>query len=163
MKKLPYIPNKDMYAAVMGACSMIRETGKFWTAVNYYADKHNVDKEEMIEYIRIAQSNGQRKAHGKPSQNLVKPFRYWACISIVDKSGEKSMLKSGVRGARNYSRLLASLLNTDTNDEYRHCRNDEQINSFAVGNLNGYETRQEALEYLKTHQREIREKYCTQN
>lgn len=53
MKKLPYIPNKDMYAAVMGACSMIRETGKFWTAVNYYADKHNVDKEEMIEYIRM--------------------------------------------------------------------------------------------------------------
>lgn len=27
MKKLPYIPDKKLYAAVMGACSWIRECG----------------------------------------------------------------------------------------------------------------------------------------
>lgn len=60
MGKLPYIPDKKMYAAVMGACSYIRQTGWFNKATNYYADKYNVDLDELQRYVRIAQSNGQK-------------------------------------------------------------------------------------------------------
>ncbi len=62
MGKLPYIPNKRLYAAVMGACSYIRETGYFNKATSYYADKYNVDVDDVRKYVRIAQSNGQKNA-----------------------------------------------------------------------------------------------------
>lgn len=62
MGKLPYIPNKKLYAAVMGACSYIRETGYFNKATSYYADKYDVDIEDVKKYVRIAQGNGQKAA-----------------------------------------------------------------------------------------------------
>ena len=62
MHKLPYIADKKMYAAVMGACSYVRDTGYFNKATSYYADKYNVDVEEVRRYVRIAQGNGQKQA-----------------------------------------------------------------------------------------------------
>lgn len=62
MKKLPYIPDKKMYAAVMGACSYVRDTGYFNKATKYYADKYDVDVDEVRKYVRIAQGNGQKQA-----------------------------------------------------------------------------------------------------
>jgi hypothetical protein len=62
MGKLPYIENKKMYAAVMGACSYVRATGYFNKATSYYADKYGVDVEEVRRYVRIAQGNGQKRA-----------------------------------------------------------------------------------------------------
>lgn len=61
-RKLPYISDKKLYAAVMGACSWIRETGYFNKATQYYADEYGVDVEEVRKYVRIAQGNGQKKA-----------------------------------------------------------------------------------------------------
>ena len=61
MKKLPYIPDKRLYAAVMGACSYIRETGWFNKATSYYADKYGVNVEDVRKYVRIAQGNGQKQ------------------------------------------------------------------------------------------------------
>ena len=43
--KYPYIKGgKAMVAAVLGACSYIRETGYFNRAVTYYANKYNVSE-----------------------------------------------------------------------------------------------------------------------
>lgn len=80
MKKLPYIPNKNLYAAVMGACSYIRETGYFNKAITYYADKYNVDANEVKKYVRIAQGNGQRIA----SQKANKKFKWYAVVLLKD-------------------------------------------------------------------------------
>lgn len=60
MNKLPYIKDKKMYAAVMGACSYVKSTGWFNKATQYYADKYSVDVEEVKRYVRIAQGNGQK-------------------------------------------------------------------------------------------------------
>lgn len=66
MGKLPYISGKRLYAAVMGACSYIRETGYFNKAISYYAKKYDVREDDIAKYVRIAQGNGQ-KAKNKTS------------------------------------------------------------------------------------------------
>lgn len=63
--KYEYIPDKKMYAAVMGACAYIRNTGWFNKAVNYYADKYNVDADQLAEHIRRRQSVGQKASTKK--------------------------------------------------------------------------------------------------
>lgn len=76
MGKLPYIPNKNLYAAVMGACKWIREDGYFNKATKYYADKYNVSVDEVKKYVRIAQGNGQREANKrKPTKRY-----FWYAI-----------------------------------------------------------------------------------
>jgi len=59
--KLPYIPDKRLYAAVMGACSYVCSTGWFNKATEYYANKYGVDVEQVRKYVRMAQGNGQKK------------------------------------------------------------------------------------------------------
>lgn len=68
MGKLPYIRDKKMYAAVMGACSYVRDTGYFNKATDYYADKYGVDVDEVRKYVRIAQGNGQKTANSGESK-----------------------------------------------------------------------------------------------
>ena len=58
--RYPYIKDRDMYAAVMGACSYIRETGYFNKAVSYYARKFGVDRDELEKEIRKRQGAGQK-------------------------------------------------------------------------------------------------------
>lgn len=72
MGKLPYIPDKRLYAAVMGACSWIRESGYFNKATEYYAEKYDVPLDDVQRYVRMAQANGQRKAakNNKPRKYL---------------------------------------------------------------------------------------------
>ena len=78
MAKLPYIPDKKLYAAVMGACSWIRESGFFNKATNYYADKYGVDADEVKKYVRLAQSNGQKaKAKQAPKKKY-----YWFAVEF---------------------------------------------------------------------------------
>lgn len=46
--KYPFIKGgKAMVAAVLGACSYIRETGYFNKAVRYYSEKYDVDPDEL--------------------------------------------------------------------------------------------------------------------
>ena len=70
--RYPYIADKEMYAAVMGACSMIREMGYFHKAVSYYASRYGVDEDELAAHIRARQGVGQ---HGK-QRGAYKNFRY---------------------------------------------------------------------------------------
>ena len=77
MSKYPYIADKRMYAAVMGACSYIRDTGYFNKAVSYYADKYGVDENELAKHIRARQSSGQK---GK-----TRKYKYFLIVGWTDK------------------------------------------------------------------------------
>lgn len=79
MVKLPYIPNKKLYAAVMGACKWIREDGCFNKATSYYSDKYNVSVDDVRKYVRIAQGNGQKKANEKRPKRKY----YWFAIEYA--------------------------------------------------------------------------------
>lgn len=74
--KYPFIPDKTMYAAVMGACSYIRETGYFNKAVKYYANKYGVDEDELAKHVRARQGAGQK---GK-----TRKYKHFVCIVIHD-------------------------------------------------------------------------------
>ena len=79
MKNFPYIADKKMYAAVMGACSYIREKGWFNKAVSYYSKKYGVDSDELAQHIRARQSVGQRNKHTSPKER-----RYFCCVHTVE-------------------------------------------------------------------------------
>lgn len=74
--KYPFIP-REYYPAVMGACKMIRETGYFNKAVSFYADKYNVDRDELEKHIRARQSAGQK---GKKSNNSGRKYKYFIVV-----------------------------------------------------------------------------------
>lgn len=74
--KYPWIP-REYYAPVMGACKMIRETGYFNKAVNYYANRYNVDPTELEKHIRARQSAGQT---GKKSNNSGRKYKWFIVV-----------------------------------------------------------------------------------
>ena len=80
MKKLPYIPDKKMYAAVMGACSWIRQSGYFNKATQYYADKYGVDVDELRKYVRTAQGNGQKQA----AKREKRVYHWYVIVALRD-------------------------------------------------------------------------------
>ena len=64
--KYPFIKGgKAMVAATLGACSYIRDTGYFNKAISYYADKYNVDYDELAKNVRDRQAAGQRASKQK--------------------------------------------------------------------------------------------------
>ena len=79
--KYPYIADKTMYAAVMGACKYIRETGYFHKAVSYYADKYGVDEDELERHIRARQAAGRK---GGTSASKGKKYKWFLVASVVD-------------------------------------------------------------------------------
>lgn len=80
MSKYPYIHDKKMFAAVMGACSYIRETGYFNKAVSYYADKYSVDEKELAAHIRARQAAGQK---GRTSPSKGRKYRWFIVCEVV--------------------------------------------------------------------------------
>lgn len=78
MAKFPYIADKKMYAAVMGACAYIRDKGWFNKAVSYYSKKYGVDSDDLAAHIRARQSVGQRN---KRSQ---KEHKYFCCVRTIE-------------------------------------------------------------------------------
>lgn len=57
--KLPYIGNKNLYAAVMTACSMVKESGWFNKACRYAAEKYGVREADVRDYVLIASRRGR--------------------------------------------------------------------------------------------------------
>lgn len=57
--KLPYIKDKRLYAAVMTACSMVKESGWFNKACKYAADKYDVREADVRDYVLIASRRGR--------------------------------------------------------------------------------------------------------
>ncbi len=69
-----------MFAAVMGACSYIRETGYFNKAVSFYADKYGVDEKELARHIRERQAAGQK---GRKSASKGRKYKwFFVCKTI---------------------------------------------------------------------------------
>ena len=84
--KYPYISDKNMYAAVMGACSYIRETGWFNKAVAYYAKKYHVDQDELAKHIRARQGAGQ-KANNDSNRRKYSWFAVEYCMAGMNDDG----------------------------------------------------------------------------
>ena len=57
--KLPYIKDKRLYAAVMTACSMVKESGWLNKACKYAADKYDVRESDVRDYVLIASRRGR--------------------------------------------------------------------------------------------------------
>lgn len=142
MAKLPYIPDKKLYAAVMGACSWIRESGFFNKATNYYADKYGVDVDEVKKYVRLAQSNGQK---AKVKQAPKKKY-YWFAVEFSmgnERSGcnyfEESLADYDVRKGLNANTVRRAISkHDDYMSEY------EPVHWF--GRIEQFDTREEAEE-----------------
>ena len=140
MGKLPYIPNKKLYAAVMGACSYIRSTGYFNKAISYYADKYDVDEDDIAYYVRIAQSRGQKVSNAK------KPARHYLWFAVeyslgnernggayFDASDAQYAVKKGISAETVQSRMSAR-------DDYK----SEYAPVHWFGRVEGFETKEEA-------------------
>lgn len=135
--KYPYIANKDMYAAVMGACAWIREDGYFNKAVDYYAKKHNVDKDALAKEIRKRQSAGQvNKKRGNYKYYIVQKH----CSSCEGSSN--TIVNTRIVKALNSSNACTNYKNHDTGSYYDLDYYDIAIEEF--------DTKKEAEHYIKT-------------
>ena len=76
-----------MVAAVLQACAYIRETGYFNKAVDYYANKYEVDRKELEKNIRARQAAGQK---GKKSVSTGKRFKWFLVCEtkFIEADGE---------------------------------------------------------------------------
>lgn len=68
MYKYEYIPDKRMYAAVMGACKYIRETGFFNKAIQYYSDKFDVNYDDLKQYVTNRSIAGRKSIKREPKK-----------------------------------------------------------------------------------------------
>lgn len=66
--KLPYIDNPKLYAAVMTACSMVKESGWFNKACKYAANKYGVREADVRDYVLITSRRGRVIAGNRKSK-----------------------------------------------------------------------------------------------
>lgn len=144
--RYPYISDKKMYAAVMGACSYIRETGWFNKAVSYYANKFGVDSVELANHIRERQSAGQKaKNKDKPKRK----YRYFLFAIILETcEGSQRTVKS-IKAYRGLSKETVFKRLSDECARFSMKNDTGSYWSLAkfcyiVGDENGYTTKEEA-------------------
>lgn len=127
--KYPYIANKRMYCAVMGACKWIRESGYFNKAVSYYADKYGVDADELAKHIRARQGAGQK---GKKRGT----YKYYVVLTweSCDADGEAHLVALKTKKALNKSNAKQDWWDfqrrNDYGGSYALYRFDEVLNEF---------------------------------
>ncbi len=151
MSKYPYIPDKKMFAAVMFACKLIRETGYFNKAVEKAADYYGVDEEELKRHIRERQSAGQKgKAKGRKYR--------WFILSeyeLYELTNAQGYCEYGVYSIiRATSHENASCHFAERDDRETKARDyggvyAPYIGHIVVGEHDGYETKSEAVIALK--------------
>lgn len=149
MGKLPYIPDKDTYRAVVGACSYIRETGWFNKATSYYAKKYNVDVDEVRKFVRIAQGNGQKEA----AKNSPKKYKWYAVEYSMggERNGgayfESEYACYEVRKGLNEGSVMRTM-----------CKNDEPWNEYAAvhwfGRIKEFSSKDEAEQCVEDWRKE---------
>lgn len=129
--KYPYIANKKMYCAVMGACKWIRESGYFNKAVKYYADRYGVDADELAKHIRERQGAGQKgKKRGA--------YKYYVVLTweSCDADGEAHLIDLKTKKAMNESNAKQDWWDfnrvNDYGGSYAPYRFDEVLNEFAT-------------------------------
>lgn len=74
--KYPYIP-KQLYPAVMYACSLIRKYGTFNTACRTAASRYDVDEDEVVKHVRARQSAGQK--------GTTRKYKFFAVVGWYDR------------------------------------------------------------------------------
>lgn len=150
MSKLPYIPNKKLYAAVMGACSWIRESGYFNKATRYYADKYGVDVDDVRKYVRIAQGNGQKQANKYKKRK----YKYWAIEYSIGGERfnnieyfEKDHAQYSIEKATSKDNAMSHI---DGNDRYW----DEWAPQHFFGRCEPFDTKEQAKEQCEAWKKE---------
>lgn len=149
MAKLPYIPNKKMYAAVMGACSYVRATGYFNKATQYYADKYGVSVDEVRRYVRMAASEGQKeKAEKSPRKYL-----YFAIeFSIGSERGGFDYFE------KEYAQYTIRKATSPENAKYQLYKNDKDWSEYApqhyFGRVAAFRTKEEAERTIEEWKKE---------
>ena len=151
--KYPYIPDKNMYSAVLCACSYIREKGYFHKAVEYAADKYNVPILELERQIRARQSVGQKgKAKGRKYRYYLSQEYYYSDAEDIDY-GDIAIIR-----ATSYEKAQLHFSASDIHDTMRNDYGGNYAPSYhhrIVGDKNGYETKKEAQEALNNLSQEV--------
>ncbi len=148
MSKYPYIHDKNMFAAVMFACKLIRETGYFNKAVRKTADYYNVDADELIRHIRERQAAGQRgRAKGRK-------YRWFILNEYQETEAQ------GIMNCHNYCIIRATCYENASSrfseKDWRESVAQDYGGNYApwishsvVGDHDGYATKSEAVQALK--------------
>jgi len=152
MSKYPYIADKSMYAAVMGACKWIRESGYFNKATQYYADKYGLDVDNVRAEVRKRQSAGQKgKKTGAMKWFVVMKMVTSEATGVWDMAGEPRVVKAKSKKSAgadylrenrasdyggSYAQVASDfvLFESETKkgaDDYLNSLNDEQIEAIA--------------------------------
>lgn len=160
-RKLPYISDKKLYAAVMGACSWIRETGYFNKATQYYADEYSVDVEEVRKYVRIAQGNGQKKA---PKRK----YKWYVVLYLTDWHSsfpdgcEFESWHWNEEQFRTHSAIVTFKATSQKNAEMSLTKNNDLVNGgqyIVIKHCFEFKAKKQALEYAKSLEWENIKKY----
>ena len=145
MSKLPYIPDKRLYAAVMGACSYVRDTGWFNKAVNYYADKYGVDSDDVAKYVRMAQSNGQKKAAKE------KPTRKYKWFAVEYSMGNER--NGGAYFEKAYAEYALKRGISEETVKRSLSREDDYISEYSpchwFGRVEGFDNEEQAVKRIE--------------
>ena len=148
MSKYPYIPDKKMFAAVMFACKLIRETGYFNKAVEEAAYYYGVDEEELKRHIRERQSAGQKgKAKGRK-------YRWFILnkYETTDAHGLFDYKEYTIVRATNYKNAQSHYVESDW-DATKRCDYGGAYSPYffhgVIGEHDGYETKSEAVTALE--------------
>ena len=146
--KYPYISDKRMFAAVMYACKLIRETGYFNKAVQEASEQYNVNEEEIKKHIRARQAAGQK---GKVSG---RKYRWYILEGRVrsDADGAGNSTGFSIVRATNLENAQLHFSEADLHETmiydyggaYAPC-----FEHYVVGNYDGYATKTEAQKALK--------------
>lgn len=135
--KYPYIPDKKLYAAVMGACRYIRSTGWFNKAVNYYAGKYDVDPDDVVREVRKRQAAGQAgRKRGK--------FKYYAVEYTPGTNSEWGINYF----SEEYASYKVVKAMSKRNAEVQMCKNDAIFSDWGpvtyIGRMKAFDNKKDA-------------------
>lgn len=139
--KYPYIADKSLYAAVMYACKIIRETGHFNRAVNTAAKRYRIDAGRLETALRQRQAAGQTgKKRGKQ--------KWFVLVNQHANYGDywHEPFFTGLRVERGASK--------QTKEKILHEPDFEQDDTISVRVVKEFETKKEAESWLDDWRRE---------
>lgn len=156
--KYPYISDKKMYAAVMGACKYIRETGYFNKAVRYYAERYGVNEKELEKQIRLRQSAGQK---GKAGSSAGKTYKWFIVVETCHSDAAYEYSISDPQVLKGIS--SASVVRRFSDNDWRRTTRDDYGGSYAPvyrhEAIAEFDTESEARKQLSDWRKYAKEKF----
>lgn len=153
--KYPFIKGgKAMVAAVLGACSYIRETGYFNKAVRYYSEKYDVDPDELEKNIRARQAAGQRS-----KSTAGRTYKYFIVARIITNDANYNDIPYRYDIVRGISEktVKARFTESDWNNTTRNYTGSSYDPCYEHKIIGEYATKQEAEEALDKIERETKD------